>query len=96
MEIVRGTLRAFDAKTLELLWSTDVNEPADNFDFAKYVPPTVANGKVYLPTFSDRLNVYGLNSPHARRSPSAGVNVSKDPRHRGHVKGASGHAGHGK
>ena len=36
VEIVRGTLRAFDANTLQLLWSTDVNEPADNFDFAKY------------------------------------------------------------
>ncbi|MEO8597248.1 MAG: hypothetical protein ABI759_28275 [Candidatus Solibacter sp.] len=89
VEIVRGTLRAFDAATMQLLWSTDVDDPADNFDFAKYVPPTVANGKVYLATFSDRLNVYGLNSPHAR--PAAPATVSKDPRHRGHVKGATGH-----
>jgi len=28
--------------------------------FAKYCPPTVANGKVYLATFSSQLNVYGL------------------------------------
>jgi hypothetical protein len=28
--------------------------------FAKYCPPTIANGKVYLATFSDRLDVYGL------------------------------------
>jgi len=96
VEIVRGTLRAFDAETLELLWSTDVNDPSDNFDFAKYVPPTVANGKVYLPTFSDRLNVYGLNSPHAGAAAAPAVKVSKDPRHRGHVKGATGHGGHGK
>ena len=94
VEIVRGTLRAFDAETLELLWSTDVNDPADNFDFAKYVPPTVANGKVYLPTFSDRLNVYGLNSPHAGAVAAPTGKVSKDPRHRGHVKGATGHGGH--
>jgi outer membrane protein assembly factor BamB len=90
VEIVRGTLRAFDANTLQLLWSTDTNEPADHFDFAKYVPPTVANGKVYLPTFSDRLNVYGLHSPNAVAAPPP-ANVSKDPRHRGHVKGATGH-----
>jgi len=84
VEIVRGSLRAFDANSLQLLWSTDVDDPADNFDFAKYVPPTVANGKVYLPTFSDRLNVYGLNSPHAHTAHAA--EVSKDPRHRGHMK----------
>jgi len=96
VEIVRGTLRAFDANTLQLLWSSDGNEPADNFDFAKYVPPTVANGKVYLPTFSDRLNVYGLHAPKAASTPKPAPNLSKDPRHRGHVKGASGHAGHGR
>jgi hypothetical protein len=89
-------LRAFDANTLQLLWSSDGNEPADHFDFAKYVPPTVANGKVYLPTFSDRMNVYGLHAPNAAATPKPASNLSKDPRHRGHVKGASGHAGHGK
>ena len=73
VEIVRGSLRAFDANTLQLLWSTDANEPADNFDFAKYVPPTVANARVYLPTFSDRLNVYGLNAPGAAASPKPDV-----------------------
>ena len=90
VEIVRGTLRAFDADTLQLLWSTDANEPADNFDFAKYVPPTVANGKVYLATFSDRLNVYGLHSPLAGAVQPL-PKVSRNPRHRGHVKGATGH-----
>jgi len=93
VEIVRGTLRAFDANTLELLWSTDRDEPWDHFDFAKYVSPTVANGKVYLPTFSDRLNVYGLHaSPPPAPPPTA--KLSRDPRHRGHIKGASGHTGH--
>src|SRR5260370_1430629 len=91
VEIVRGTLRPFDANTLQLLWSTDANEPADNFDFAKYNPPTVANGKVYLPTFSDRLNIYGLHAPNAGATPQPMSKVSKDPRHRGHVKGATGH-----
>ncbi|HEV3334750.1 MAG TPA: hypothetical protein VG096_27370 [Bryobacteraceae bacterium] len=94
VEIVRGTLRAFDANTLKLLWSTDQDDPRDYFDFAKYVPPTVANGKVYLPTFSDRLNVYGLHSPVTAAAPESQPHLSKDPRHRGHVKGASGHPGH--
>lgn len=57
---VRGNFRVFDANTLEPLWSTAKNDPADQFNFAKYCPPTVANGKVYLATFSDQLYVYGL------------------------------------
>ena len=91
VQIVRGSLRAFDADTLQLLWSTDENEPADHFDFAKNVPPTIANGRVYLATFSDRLNVYGLNAPVAAAAPKPGPKVSANPRRRGHVKGASGH-----
>jgi outer membrane protein assembly factor BamB len=92
VEIVRGTLRAFDANTLARLWSTDEDEPADHFDFAKNVPPTIANGRVYLATFSDRLNVYGLDSPVSPAKPPTAL--SKNARHRGHMKGASGHMGH--
>lgn len=94
VQIVRGSLRAMDATTLDLLWSTDLDDPADNFDFGKNVPPTVANGKVYLATFSDRLNVYGLHSPLATPGPKALPKVSRDPRHRGHRKGATGHTPH--
>ena len=65
VQTVRGVLRVLDANTLEMLWSSDQYEPDDSFNFAKYVPPTIVNGKVYLATFSDRLNVYGLNSPFA-------------------------------
>ena len=28
--------------------------------FAKFCPPVIANGKVYLATFSNRVNIYGL------------------------------------
>jgi hypothetical protein len=63
VQVVRGTLRVFDANTLELLWSTDKQDPEDIFSFAKYCPPTIANSKVYLATFSDKLNVYGLTPP---------------------------------
>jgi hypothetical protein len=58
------------------------------------VPPTVANGKVYLATFSGRVNVYGLHSPAAAAGAAPLPKVSKNPRHRGHIKGAAGHAGH--
>lgn len=97
VEIVRGSMRAFRADTLDLLWSTDVNDPSDVFDFGKNVPPTVANGKVYLATFSDRLNVYGLHAPQpaASAKPLPNVSkVSKNANHRGHVKGANGHTMH--
>ena len=94
VEIVRGSLRAFRADTLEVLWSTDANDPSDNFDFAKNVPPTVANGKVYLATFSDRLNVYGLHSPVALAGQLPPPKVSKNPRKRGHHKRATGHTVH--
>jgi outer membrane protein assembly factor BamB len=63
IETVPGVLRAFDAITLQQLWSSATNAPEDVFNFAKDCPPTVANGKVYLATFSDRLNVYGLVRP---------------------------------
>jgi hypothetical protein len=74
-----------------------VNDPSDVFDFGKNVPPTVANGKVYLATFSDRLNVYGLHAPQpaASAKPLPNVSkVSKNANHRGHVKGANGHTMH--
>jgi hypothetical protein len=56
-------MRVFDANTLEQIWSTDKADPEDIFNFAKYCPPTISNGKVYLATFSDKLNVYGLTAP---------------------------------
>ena len=58
-------LRAFDATTLEEIWSTAAADPNDQFSFAKFCPPSVVNGKVYLATFSDRLNVYGLREEAA-------------------------------
>jgi hypothetical protein len=69
---VEGTVYAYDADTLALLWSDKANEPRDEIGlFAKYVPPVVANGKMYLPNFgpigntdgSGNLVVYGLLKP---------------------------------
>lgn len=60
-----GVLSAYDANDLtHLLWtsnaSPETNSPGT---FAKFAPSTVANGKVFVPTFSSALAVYGLVSP---------------------------------
>jgi hypothetical protein len=55
-----GRLAAFDARTLRALWaSDDVNAPL----FAKFIPPTVADGRVILPTWSNKMLVYGWVTP---------------------------------
>lgn len=61
-DVSEGVLQAFNAERVEeKLWSSDQISDRDKVgNFAKFVPPTVANGKVYLATFSKRLNVYGL------------------------------------
>jgi hypothetical protein len=59
---VPGVLRAFDADNLATeLWDSRINAPRDDFgNFGKFVPPVVANGKVYVATFSNQVAVYGL------------------------------------
>jgi hypothetical protein len=58
-----GMLRAFDPITLEELWNNQVDVHARDTDkdywFSKFVPPTIANGRVYLATMSQRVLVYG-------------------------------------
>lgn len=56
-----GILRAFDANDVSReLWNNrrDPRDAAGNY--AKFAAPTIANGHVYLPTFSNRVVVYGL------------------------------------
>lgn len=59
-----GILRAFDADDLSHeLWDSRQDAQRDDLgNFAKFAPPTIANGKVYVPTFSNQLVVYGLTS----------------------------------
>jgi len=68
---VPGILRAYDAEDLtrELWNSHQVLERDDLGNVAKFTPPTIANGKVYVATFSRRLAVYGLNPPRAGTTP---------------------------
>ena len=59
---VPGIVRAFDATDLtNELWDSKQNAARDDVgNYAKFSPPTIANGKVYLATFSNQLVVYGL------------------------------------
>jgi hypothetical protein len=60
-----GILHAYDAQNVaHELWNSEQYSARDSVgNYAKYVPATVVNGKVYLATFSNRLNVYGLLPP---------------------------------
>ncbi|HVM46678.1 MAG TPA: hypothetical protein VMU04_01560 [Candidatus Acidoferrum sp.] len=57
-----GILHAYNAQNISNeLWNSQQLSARDTVgNFAKFVAPTVANGKVYMATFSNRLNVYGL------------------------------------
>jgi len=101
IDIVRGALRAFkitpDGKTLTPLWTSYCAEPEDRFNFGKYTPPTVANGKVYLATFSGFVNVYGLRTADSSRQASANQPDCKvsdfmmEPNYKKTKKAAQGH-----
>jgi uncharacterized protein (TIGR03437 family) len=57
-----GALHAFDAMNVsQELWNSDMQGARDTLgSFAKFANPTVANGKVYVPTDSSQVAVYGL------------------------------------
>jgi len=59
---VPGVFRAFDASDITReLWNSELNAERDALgSFAKFCPPTVANGKVFVATFSGQLQIYGL------------------------------------
>jgi hypothetical protein len=57
-----GELRAFSAANVSLeLWNSNMIPSRDGSgNYAKFVPPLVTDGKVYLATFSKQVMVYGL------------------------------------
>ena len=57
-----GTLRAFRASNVsQEIYNSDTNRTRDTLgDFTKFAPPVVANGKVYVPTQTNAVSVYGL------------------------------------
>jgi len=63
---VRGILQAFDASDVSKeLYNSRINASRDDFgNFAKFNVATVANGKVFVPTMSKTIAVFGLTSAH--------------------------------
>ena len=59
---VPGIVHAYDAADVSHeLWNSKMNNERDDVGmFAKFCVPTIANGKVYVSTFSGQLQVYGL------------------------------------
>ncbi len=60
--VTPGILRAFDATDVTReLWNNHQNLSRDGAGtYAKFSAPTIANGHVYLPTFFNKVVVYGL------------------------------------
>jgi len=75
--IVHGTLRVFDALNLQNeLWNSDLMPEQDSVgNFTKFAAPVVANGKVYVVTQSNQLQVYGLLSAACDVNQDGQVNI---------------------
>ena len=64
-QVVHGALVAYDATAvvngkLKQLFHSDTNPGNNMGNFAKYATPVVANGKVYVATFSNKVVQYGI------------------------------------
>jgi hypothetical protein len=59
---VPGTLHAFDASDVSVeLWNSERSAGDTAGSWAKWCPPTIANGKVFLATFDKSVTVFGLH-----------------------------------
>jgi outer membrane protein assembly factor BamB len=60
-ETADGKLFAFDAADInKVLWSSDLDSADTVGKYAKFSPPVVANGRVYVVTFDQKIVAYGL------------------------------------
>jgi uncharacterized protein (TIGR03437 family) len=74
-EGVPGTLHAYKASDLSVeLWNSDMNQGRDQMgSVAKFASPTVANGRVYVPTFSNRVDFYGILPQTGVQTPAPAI-----------------------
>jgi len=89
--VVDGILRAYDATALDpvnnvdgtprlkLLWDS-THIPGNSFKFNKFCPPVVADGRVLLPTYEGRVDVYVL--PAVASAGPLPTNANLGPGHR--------------
>jgi hypothetical protein len=66
-EVRPGTLAVYKASNVAAgeIWNSDLRIADTVGSFAKFNCATIANGKVYVPTFSNELRVYGLKCSSA-------------------------------
>ncbi len=73
-----GMLRAFDANNINNeLWNSRIDSNDIQPSYARFVCPTIINGKVYLATFSNQLIVYGLAGGNANACGTANIALNK-------------------
>ncbi len=73
-----GVLHAFDASDItKELWNSAQDPSDDPGNYAKFNCPTVANGKVYLASFSNQFLVYGLTGGMADTCNSFDIALNK-------------------
>jgi hypothetical protein len=59
--LAAGMLRAYNAQTLSEIWNSEQSSTRDRLGtLVKFVPPVVANGKVFAATYDNQLAVYGV------------------------------------
>lgn len=69
-DVVEGIVRAYDATTIDTNTNTDGTQrlkliwtskmiPNNTFRYSKFCPPLVADGKLFVPTYAGRIDVYG-------------------------------------
>ena len=70
LEPVPGVIRAYDAAQFEPTTANSNGVPRmrllwqlTGFTFSKFCPPVVADGRLLVPTYDGRVDVYVLNQP---------------------------------